>query len=135
MTTLEPGPSDVELDGVTRTLRNMTIGGHPLTIFHGGSEGKRSERNDPLLFRDHAGRCLAYVEAGGYCLPLVVRAKDRKWVTTTDRVIGHRSEMPMDSIGAHPGNYHLFSLLSLVAVNRITGERDGILASEVTATD
>lgn len=36
---LNHGPSEMELDRVARTLRNMIIGGHPLSIFRGCSEG------------------------------------------------------------------------------------------------
>lgn len=49
--TLDPGPSDVDLDRVERDLRDTIIRGHLRPIFHACLGGERSAQNGPLLFR------------------------------------------------------------------------------------
>lgn len=126
--TLDPSPSDVELDRVARDSRDVIIRGHSLPIFHGRSEGERSARDDPVLFRDHFEICQAYVEAGKYRLPPYVRADNRKRVTGTDRFAGCRRNMLREMVAAYLGTSYKLSSPTPVRVHRISRPRDAVPA-------
>lgn len=59
----EPTTSNMELAKTARTVRNMTVRNSPP---QGCSEGKRSELNDPVLFRGHIKTYFAYADSGAY---------------------------------------------------------------------
>lgn len=78
----------IELDEAAQTIQNMITRNRLLPVHLGYSEVEWSELNDSLLFRHHIERCLAYVEAGAFRLPLGVQADNQKWVTCNDRLSG-----------------------------------------------
>lgn len=133
--TLDPGLSRMELDRFARTMRNIIIRGHPLPIFHGHPRGEGSARNDPVRFRDHVETRLAYVEVRENRLPPDLRANNRKWVTCTDQLTGHRRDMLTGSIAAHLGTCNMPSSPTPVTVYRMTEERDVVPASNVAVTE
>lgn len=53
---LEPGPSEMERNGVVRDLRGVIVRGHSQPIFHGCSEGERQDRStqfsSAMMLRD-----------------------------------------------------------------------------------
>lgn len=65
----ESTPSNMELDEVTRTIRNVIIRNRLLSLLQGCPQAERSELNDPVLFRNYTARCFPYVDTGTCFLP------------------------------------------------------------------
>lgn len=128
-------PSNMELVKVARTMRNMAIRNRPLPLHHRCSGEAWSNRNDPVMFRDHIKRYLPEMDAGAYRLPPDVSTECGKWVICTDRLSGRHCDLLMELIATHLHTSHLFSSLTMVTTYRISEERDDVTASHVTATD
>lgn len=56
-------------------------------------------------------------------------------MTCAQRLLGRHRNLLMKLIAANLGTYHLLASATLVTAYRITGERDHVPASELTATD
>lgn len=76
----------MELDEIVRTMQSIITRSNPLALYHGCSEGERSELNNPVLFRDYIEKSLTCAKSGAYRLPLGVRVDNQKWVTCVSRL-------------------------------------------------
>lgn len=120
MTTLELGPSNMEVAMTVRAIRDGIIRNPSLKLYYGYQEGRWSESSDPVLFHNHIQRALAYADAGAYCLPADLPTESGEWVIRTDRFSGRRRDLFIETLDTHLGTHRLFVSPTPVTVYGIT---------------